>query len=61
MPFPSTLQAKLRTISGLPTHRHLVNSLNVTWILNGLKTFWEKVNVFELAARACCKQYCLSE
>ncbi len=37
-------RAEVRTISGLPTHSHLQNSLNnmnVSWISKGLRTFWE--------------------
>jgi hypothetical protein len=29
------------------------------WVSNGLREFWEKATVLKLAAKACCKQYCL--
>src|ERR1035437_8846699 len=36
------------------------NIMNVFWISNGLREFWEKAIVLKLAARACSKQYCLT-
>jgi len=38
-----------------------VTGINTFWILNGLREFWEIATVLKIAARACCKQYCLSE
>jgi len=41
------------------------NIMNVFWISNGLSPDsyrdWEKATVLKIAARACSKQYCLSE
>src|SRR5450759_1561123 len=31
-----------------------------SWISNGLREFWEIATVLRLAARAFCKQYCLT-
>jgi len=60
----ATVRAEFRAISGLPTHSHLQNTVNkdfVFWISTGLREFWERATVLKLAARACSKQYCLSE
>jgi hypothetical protein len=33
---------------------------NGNWVSKGLREFWEKATVLRLAAKACCKQYCLT-
>jgi hypothetical protein len=51
----ATKKSAVRTIFGFAPA-----PLFLKWILKGLREFWEKVTVLRLAARACCKQYCLS-
>jgi len=51
----ATGRAEFRTISGLPSHLHLQNTVNIMntfWISNGLREFWEIVTVLKIAARA---------
>ena len=53
-PLRSTLQAKLRTVSGLPSHHFLLrfNTLREAWIVYGLREFLVKATVLKLAVMA---------
>ena len=42
-----------------PSTMNFSNIMRTFWISNGLREFWEIATVLKIAARACCKQYCL--
>jgi hypothetical protein len=51
-PFPDCLRTPIYKIN----HQH-----DCLWISNGLREFWDYATVFQLAAKALSKQYCLSD
>jgi hypothetical protein len=59
----ATGRAEVRTISSLPSRRHLYNTVTfmIFLISNGLREFWEIATVLKIAAWALNKQYCLSD
>jgi len=44
-----------------PSTMNFNNIMRTFWISNGLREFWKIATVLKIAARAFCKQYCLSE